>query len=83
MKAHGRTIMPRFFFHLTDGTEVLDDPDGLDLAGEAAALEEAMLVAADVKTRFKPRDWTGWVVRIVDDKGRPIDQIPVITAEQA
>ena len=45
--------MPRYFFHLTDGTEVLDDPDGLELPGDAAAREEAMLVAADVKTLAK------------------------------
>jgi hypothetical protein len=75
--------MPRYYFHLTDGTDVLDDPDGLELPGDAAALEEAVLVAADVKTRFRPRDWTGWVVRILDDKGRQVDRIPVIASLQA
>lgn len=70
--------MPRYFFHLTDGTEVLDDPDGLDLPGDAAARDEAMLVASDVKTRFKPRDWSGWFVQILDEGGRPIDRFPVI-----
>jgi hypothetical protein len=83
MKAHGSTTVPRYFFHLTDGTDVLDDPDGLELPGDAAARDEAVLVAADVKTRFKPRDWTGWFVQIIDDKGRQIDQIPVIVTPQA
>lgn len=70
--------MPRYFFHLTDGTSVLDDPDGLELPGDAAAREEAMLVAVDVKTRFRPRDWSGWAVRILDEEGRHVDSCPVI-----
>jgi hypothetical protein len=75
--------MPRYYFHLTDGTDVLDDPDGLELPGDAAAQEEAVLVASDVKTRFRPRDWTGWFVRIVDEQGRQIDRVPVIASLQA
>jgi hypothetical protein len=75
--------MPHYYFHLTDGADVLDDPDGLDLPGEAAAREEAALVAADVKTRFRPRDWNGWVVRIVDDQGRQVDSVPVIAPGHA
>jgi hypothetical protein len=74
--------MARYYFHLTDGTDVLDDPDGLDLPGKAAARAEAMLVAADVKTRFKPRDWSGWFVQIVDGQGRQVDRFPVIAPLQ-
>jgi hypothetical protein len=75
--------MPHYFFHLTDGSDVLDDPDGLDLPGDAAARAEAMMVAADVKTRFKPRDWTGWFVQIFDGDGKVIDRFPVIAPPQA
>lgn len=70
--------MPRYYFHLTDGESILDDPDGLELPGDAAAREEAVLVAGDVKTRFRPRDWTAWFVRIVDEEGRQIDRVPVV-----
>ena len=33
--------MPRFFFHLSDGTVSLD-PEGVELSGEAEACEEAV-----------------------------------------
>ncbi len=60
-------------FHLTDGDHVLDDPDGLELPGEAAAREEAILVTDDLKQRLKPRDWTGWVVSIRDEQGNQVE----------
>jgi hypothetical protein len=70
--------MPRYYFHLTDGNQVLDDPEGLDLPGAAAARSEAVLVAADLKHRLKPRDWTGWVVSIRDEQGKQVDSVPVM-----
>ena len=70
--------MPRYFFHLTDGNRVLDDPDGLELPGEAGAREEAVLVAGDLKDRLRPRDWAGWVVSIRDEQGNHVDSVPVI-----
>jgi hypothetical protein len=73
--------MPRYFFHLTDGNSVLDDPDGLELPGEAAAREEAVLVAKDLNERLRPRDWTGWVVSIRDEQGNQVDSVPVINAQ--
>ena len=75
--------MPRYFFHLTDGARVLDDPDGLDLPGNAAARAEAMLVAADVNTSFRPRNWSRWSVRIVDEHGKQVDSFPVVVPPQA
>jgi hypothetical protein len=74
--------MPRYFFHLTDGNRVRDDPDGLELPGEAAAREEAVLVAGDLKERLRPRDWTGWVVSIRDEQGNQVDSVPVIAASE-
>jgi hypothetical protein len=70
--------MPRYYFHLTDGNQVLDDPEGLELPGAAAAREEAVLVAADLKDRLKPRDWSGWVVSICDEQGNQVDSVPVL-----
>jgi len=75
--------MPRYFFHLTDGNRMLDDPDGLELPGDAAAREEAALVANDLKERLRPRDWTGWVVSIRDEQGNQVDSVPVIDPRQA
>jgi hypothetical protein len=70
--------MPRYYFHLTDGERELDDPEGLELPGAAAAREEAALVAGDLTERLKPRDWTGWVVSIRDEGGNQVDSVPVI-----
>jgi hypothetical protein len=74
--------MPRYFFHLTNGNQMLDDPDGLELPGEAAAREEAVLVAGDLKDRLRPRDWTGWVVSIRDEQGNQVDSVPVIAPSE-
>jgi hypothetical protein len=70
--------MPRYYFHLTDGNSVLDDPDGLELPGAAAAREEAVIVAGELKGRLRPRDWTGWVVSIRDEQGNQVDSVPVM-----
>jgi hypothetical protein len=70
--------MPRYYFHLTDGDRELDDPDGLELPGAAAARAEAVLVAGDLKQRLRPRDWTGWVVSIRDEQGNQVESVPVI-----
>jgi hypothetical protein len=70
--------MPRYYFHLTDGDHELDDPDGLELPGAAAARAEAVLVAGDLKQRLRPRDWTGWVVSIRDEQGNQVESVPVI-----
>jgi hypothetical protein len=73
--------VPRYFFHLTDGHSVLEDPDGLELPGEAAARAEAVLVANDLKERLRPRDWSGWMVSIRDEQGNQVDSVPVINLQ--
>jgi hypothetical protein len=39
--------MPRYYFHLTDGKQVLDDHKGMNLPGNDAARDGAMEVARD------------------------------------
>jgi hypothetical protein len=34
--------MPRYYFHLTDGKQVLDNHKGIDLPGNAAARTDAV-----------------------------------------
>jgi hypothetical protein len=41
--------MPRYFFHLTDGEQVLDNHKGIDLPGNAAARDDAVVLARDLK----------------------------------
>ena len=71
--------MARYYFHLTDGKQTIDDAEGLELAGEAAAREEARLFARDLATGklMTDRDWSGWRVAIADEAGRPVDSVPI------
>ncbi|HVZ54649.1 MAG TPA: hypothetical protein VG986_21970 [Pseudolabrys sp.] len=71
--------MPRFYFHLTDGRQVLSNHQGLDLAGPAAAREDAANLARDLRSGavMPGFDWGGWFVAIVDEHGRKVDEVPV------
>jgi len=74
--------MPRYYFRLTDGEQVLDNHQGLDLAGEAAAREDALALARDLKRgNVMPGwDWDGWFINIVDEEGNKIDELPIADA---
>lgn len=71
--------MPRYHFHLTNGQEILDNPKGLDLPGNAAAREEAVVLARELKEgkAMPGRNWDGWFVEIKDDHGHRVDSVPI------
>jgi hypothetical protein len=71
--------MPRYHFHLTDGNEVLKHAQGIELPGNAAAREEALAFARELKDgRARPgRTWDGWFVEIKDDHGHRVDLVPI------
>jgi hypothetical protein len=71
--------MPRYYLQITDGSEVLENPKGLDLPGNAAARDEALLLASELKAgRLLPgRQWDGWFVSIVDQQGQEIETVPI------
>jgi hypothetical protein len=71
--------MPRYYFRLTDGNQILNNHKGVDLAGDAAALEDALALARDLKHGpvMQGWDWAGWFVKIVDKKGHVIDEVPI------
>ena len=71
--------MPRYFFHPTNGSQTLNDVEGLDLPGEAAARDEARLFAHDLAAGklMTDRDWSGWTVSIADEKGHGLDSVPI------
>jgi hypothetical protein len=71
--------MPRYVFHLTDGKEDLNPHRGFELAGNAAAREEAMVIARDLVEgkMFPGRKWDGWFVKIVDEHGHQVDLVPI------
>jgi hypothetical protein len=69
----------RYYFRLTNGKEEVRIPEGVDLPGNAAAREEAVVLARDLKHgRAMPsRDWAGWFVTIVDQHGQKVDSVPI------
>ncbi|MBX9778633.1 MAG: hypothetical protein K2Y71_30040 [Xanthobacteraceae bacterium] len=68
----------RYFFRLTDGTNELNPHEGIDLLGNAAAREEAVKFARDLKSQKTLPDhkWEGWFVRIMDQHGKEVDTVP-------
>ena len=74
--------MPRYYFRLTDGNQVLDNHEGVDLPGNAAARENAVALARDLNHgRAMPGwNWAGWFVAIVDEHGHKIDDVPIADA---
>ena len=71
--------MPRYYFHLTDGKNVLNNHKGIDLPGNAAAREDARKLAGDLKNgeNMPGCDWDGWFVSVLDEHGRKIDAVPI------
>ena len=71
--------MPLYYFRLTNGTQVLDNHNGIDLPGDAAALTDALTLARDLKhgAAMPGWNWAGWFVAITDQQGRKVDQVPI------
>lgn len=66
--------MPCYYFHLTDGKQVLNNHKGIDLSGNAAAREDALTLARDLKhgAVMPGWNWTGWFVVILDQQGHKV-----------
>ena len=71
--------MPRYFFHLTDGKTVLNNHRGIDLPGHAAARENAVKLAGDLRhgAVMPGFEWRGWFVAIADEHGHKVDEVPI------
>jgi hypothetical protein len=71
--------MPRYYFRLTNGKQVLDNHKGVDLPGDAAARTDAVTLARDLKhgAVMPGWEWTGWFVMIIDQQGREVDDVPI------
>ena len=77
--AADRFAMPRYYFHLSDCKQVLNNHKGIDLSGNAAAREDALALARDLKhgAVMPGWDWSGWFVTIVDAHGHKVDKVPI------
>ena len=76
--------MPRYYFRLADGKQVLDNHRGIDLPGNAAARTDAMALARNLKSgNVMPGwDWTGWFVAVVDQHGHKVEEVPIADASE-
>ena len=74
--------MPRYYFRLTDGSQVLENHHGIELPGNAAAREDAFAFARHLKHGLVMQawDWSDWFIRIVDAHGHKIDEVPIAGA---
>jgi hypothetical protein len=71
--------MPRYYFNLSDGKQLLNNHKGVDLSGNAAAREDALVLARDLThgAVMPGWDWDGWFVMIVDAHGHKVDEVPI------
>jgi hypothetical protein len=71
--------MPRYYFYLTDGRHVLNNHKGIDVSGNAAARDDALALARDLKRGavLPGWDWRGWFVSVVDAHGNKVEQMPI------
>jgi hypothetical protein len=62
--------MPRYFFHVIDGEEVLDE-EGTELAGLDEARAEAIVVSGEMLRDVGGKFWGNgqWQIRVTDEAG--------------
>lgn len=62
--------MPRYFFHVRDGAEILDH-EGVALAGIAEARSQAVVAAGEMLKEWEGEFWKGedWRMWVTDETG--------------
>ena len=65
--------MPRYFFHVHDGKDVLDT-EGIELAGVAEARQQAIVAAGEMIRQDGHTIWDGhpWMMNVVDQAGAAV-----------
>jgi len=74
--------MPRYFFHLTDGTIELTDSTGVELPGIASMRQHAteqIRKLSDAVPKHKIAIWSKWKIIAVDSTGNKVFEIGVCT----
>jgi uncharacterized protein DUF6894 len=61
--------MPLYYFHLSFGDGLLEDNEGVELPGRAAARAETLAVIRDLADRAVGRRWAGWFIEVADEQG--------------
>jgi hypothetical protein len=71
--------MGRFYFHIQDSDQLLQDPEGTDLPDVDAARQEAILAAREILIEAIKMGKTQVpkAVVIADEEGRTLDVLPL------
>jgi hypothetical protein len=69
----------RYYFNLTDGSEVIRDDVGIEVSDDRAALIHAFEAIEELRREADPsqNEWQGWRLTIVDGSGRLIHSLPL------
>jgi len=74
--------MPRFFFHVSDGSTVFIDDEAVELESVAAARDYAVRDARDLMCRDEEGDgnWSGWRILVRDEDGNDLLAVSFLDA---
>ena len=77
--------MPHYFFNVVRGEQTAEDLEGIELPGNAAALEEAALFAHGLRDNrtAEGSDQQTWAVEVRDETGVLIERIAVLDSGAA
>ena len=72
--------MPRYYFRLTDGAAILENHEGIDLPGNAAARDDAIALARHLKhgNVMQGWNWRGWFINIIDAHDHKVDEVSIM-----
>jgi hypothetical protein len=59
----------RLYFHLVDGTEMIRDEDGIEVADVDVAKAEALNTIREMRGEQEAFDWAGWKLAVADESG--------------
>ena len=76
-RSYREYVMACYFFHCTDGADLLLDHRGIKAASDAQVLGEALLVAEKAMRELPDyEDWASWLVCVYNDEQRMIATVP-------
>jgi len=67
----------RLFFHLFDGTDVILDPDGIEVDDLDETSDAILADVAELRREFPIEERRGWVLRVTDGSGTTLLSIPL------
>jgi hypothetical protein len=69
----------RCYFNLVDGSEVIRDPEGIEVSGPKEARAQALHAISEQRQAdpVAARKWSGWTLTVVDSTGRPLFSMPL------